>query len=97
MAFHHGYLLRDAAVMVYIHRFESFHILKGSRILSGSCVNEISCYCPRGCGGNIPYISAYKGYHIHVYGCVRSSTTLITNDGRPKIVDAELTPICRMW
>jgi len=57
-------------VMVYIHRFDCFCTLKGLRIDSGSSVNEISSYCPGGCGGNIPYISANNGSHILVYGCL---------------------------
>jgi hypothetical protein len=29
---------------------DGHYTLKGSRICSGGSVNEISCYCPRGCG-----------------------------------------------
>ena len=47
--------------------------------------------------GNILYISAYKGCHIHVYECLSSSATNITEDARSKIVDAQLTFIFRMW
>jgi len=61
---------------------------KGPRTLSGSSVNEISCYCPRGCGGNIPYTFDYKGCNILVYGCWWSSATHITEDARPKMIDA---------
>jgi hypothetical protein len=45
-------------MIVTLHRFDSLYTPKGSRILSGNSLNEISCYCPGGCGGNIPYISA---------------------------------------
>jgi hypothetical protein len=72
-------------------------MLKGSRIHSGSSVNEISCYCPGGCGWNILYISAYKGCDLLLYGCFWWSTTYITKDARPNIVDALLTLIFRMW
>jgi len=82
--------------MVYIHRFDCFCTIKGSRILGGSSVNEMSCYCPGGCGGNIPYLSAYKGCHLLVYGCLWSSATHITEDARPIIVDAALTLIFKL-
>jgi len=91
LAFHHGWSQHDVAVIVYIHRFDCHSMLKGSRMLSGSSVNEISCYCPGGCGWNIPYISANKGCHILLDGCFWSSTTHITEDSRPNIVDAQLT------
>jgi len=84
-------------VIVYIYRFDCYYTLKGSRILSGSSVNEISCYYPGGCGWNIVYISAYKGCHIVLYGCLWSRTTHITEDARPNIVDAVLMLIFRMW
>jgi len=58
------------AVMVYIHRFDCVYTLKGSRILRGSSVDEISFYCPGGCVGNIPYISAYQGCNLLVYACI---------------------------
>ena len=79
------------AVIIYVHRFDCHHTLKGSGILGGSSVNEISCYCPGGCDLNILYISAYTGCHILFYGCFWSSTTHITEDARPNIVDALLT------
>jgi len=82
--------------MVYIYCFDCFYTVTGSRILSGRSVNEMSCYTPGGCGGNIPYISAYKGCHIVRYGCLRSSATNITENARPRIVDASLTLIFRM-
>jgi len=84
------------AVLVYIHGFDCFGTLKGSRILRGSSVNEMSCYCPGGCGGNIPYISAQKGCYIQFSGCLWSSATYITVDARPKIVNAPLTLIFKM-
>jgi len=96
LVFHHGYSQRNVAIIVYIYRFDCFCTLKGSRILSGSSVNEISGYCPRGCGRNIPYISAYKGCHILVYGYLGSSATNITEHARPKIVDAPLMLIYKM-
>ena len=84
------------AVIVYIHGIDCFGTLKGSRIQSGSSVNGLTCYCPGGCGGNIQYISAHQGCHILVYGWLRSSSTHITRDARPKIVDTPLTLIFRM-
>jgi hypothetical protein len=83
--------------MVSIHCSDNFYTLKGSRILSGTFVNETSCYCPGGCAGNIPYISSYKGCHIFLYGCLRSSTTTITKDAIPIIIDTTLTLIVTMW
>jgi hypothetical protein len=85
------------AVIVYTPSFECYYTLKGSRILSGSSVNERSCYCTGGCGLNIMYISAYEGCHILLYGCFWSSTTNITEDARPIIVDAWLSLNFRMW
>jgi len=96
LAFHHGQSQRDVAVTVYIHHFDCFCTVKGSRILSGSSVYKIYCYCPGGCGGNMPYISAYRGCHIHVFGCVWSSATHIAEDATPTIVDALLTLIFKM-
>ena len=84
------------AVIVNIYGFDCFGMLKGSQILSGSSVNEISCYCPGGCGGNIRYISAHTGCHILVYGWLCSTTTHITEDARPKIVDTLLMLIFKM-
>jgi len=85
------------AVIVYIYRFDCYYTLNGLRILSGSSVNEISCYSPRGCGQNISYTSAYKGCHILLYGCFWSCTTHITQDARPNIIDAPVRLIFRMW
>jgi len=65
------------AVTVYVHRFDCFCMVNGSRKLSSSFVHELCCYCPGGCGGNIPYISAYQGCHIIVDGCFWSSATHI--------------------
>ena len=75
-------------VKVYIHRFYCFCMLNGSRTLSGSSVNEISCYCPGGCRGNISWFSASECCHVLVYQCLRSSATHITEDARPTIIDA---------
>jgi len=97
LAFHHFQSQRDVAGMVYIHCFDCFYMLKGSRILSVRSANEISCYCPRGCSGNVRYISAYRHCHILLYGCWGSSATPITDDARPKIVDALLTLMFGMW
>ena len=96
LAFHYGELQRDEAVIVYIHRIYCFGMLRSSQILSGSSLNEMSCYCPGECGRNIPYISAHKGCHNLVYGCLWSSVTEITEDFRPKIIDALLTLIFKM-
>jgi len=90
LPFHHDSSQCDVAIMVYIPRIDCFYSLKGGRILSNSSVYEISCYCPGGCGGNILYISAYKGCLILLYGCWRSSDTKNTEDARPIIVDAPL-------
>jgi len=75
LAFHHAESLLDVAVFFYIHRFDCFCTSKGSSALSGGCVNETSCYCPGGCGGNIPYIFCDQGCHILVYGCLLSSAS----------------------
>jgi len=56
----------------------------------------MSCYCPGGCGRNIPYIFPHKGCHYVVYSCLWWSTTHITEDARPKIIDALLTLILRI-
>jgi len=82
--------------MVYIHLFDCFCKQQGSKILSGSSVNDISCHYPGGCGGNILYLSAYKGCPLLVYGWLWSSSTHITKDGRRIIVDALLTLISKM-
>jgi hypothetical protein len=78
LAFHFGLLQRNVAVIVNIHGFDCFGTLKGSRILSGSSVNEMSCYCSGGCGGNIPYIFAHAGCQYVVYGCLILRATHIT-------------------
>ena len=85
------------AVIVYIHRFDSFCMSKHSRTLSGGSVNEISCYCPGGSGVNILYIIGYNGCHILVYGCLQSGATYITEAAQPKITDALVTGIFKMW
>jgi len=54
LPFHYGQLQRDEAIMVDIHHFDCICTLKGLPIVSCSSVNEISCYSPGGCGGNIP-------------------------------------------
>jgi hypothetical protein len=72
-------------------------MLKGSRILSGSSVNVLGCYCLGGCGYNIPYISAYVGCHLLPDGCLWSTTIHITEDARPNIGDALLALLFRMW
>ena len=96
LAFHHGESQRDVAIMVYIYHFDYVCMLQGSRILSGSSVNEMSWYCPARCGGNIPYVSADKGWHILVYGFLWLSATHIVEDARSKIVDTPLTLIFNM-
>ena len=78
------------AVMFYIPHFDDFAMLTRSWTLSWRFVNEMSCYCPGGCRGNIPYLSAYRGWQLPVYGCLWSSATCISEDGRPKIVDPPL-------
>ena len=87
------------AIIVYIRGIDSFQTLKGSQILSSSGVNNMGCYCPGRCGGNIPHRSAHKGCHILVYRYFWSSATHITDDTRPKIVDALLTLIFKqvLW
>jgi len=91
LAFHHGWSQRDVAIMVYIHRFDCFCIVKGSSILSSSSVNEIRSCFPRGCRGNILYISANTGCHTLVYECLISSAPHVTEHARPNIVDTPLT------
>jgi len=82
--------------MVYIHCFDCFCILTGSRIHSRSSVNEIRGYCPAGCGQNMLSISAYRGCHILVYGWLSLSTIHCTEDARPIIIDAPSTLILMM-
>jgi len=94
--FHHGESQRDVAVTVNTHPFEWSYTVQGSRILRGSSVHEISCYCPGGCGGNIPSISPYPGCYDLVNGCLWSSSTDSTDDATPKIVDAPLMLILKM-
>jgi len=96
LALHHGQSLHDVVIIIYIYHFDCFSKSKGSRTLGGCSVNEIHCYCPRGCGGNIQYIFAHKGCHNLVYGCLWSSATHITNDARAKVIDAPLTLISKM-
>jgi hypothetical protein len=96
LAFHSGQSQRNVAVIVYIHCFNYFGMLKGSWILSRSSGNEMSCYCPRWCGGNIAYILAHKGSHVLVYGYLWSMATSIINDARPKIFDAPWALIFKM-
>jgi len=62
----------------------------------GSLLNEISCYCLRGCGRNILDISAYKGCHLLVYVYLWSSPTHNAEDARPVIIDIPLTLIFKM-
>ena len=96
LAIHYGELQHDVAVMVYIHGFDSVGTLKGSQRLSGSSVNETSCYCPGECGGIIQYIFSSRVCHLLLYGCLWSSGTHITENATPKIVDALLTLIVKM-
>jgi len=42
LAFHHGWSQRDVAVMVHIHRFDCFRMLKGSTILCASATTLVS-------------------------------------------------------
>ena len=86
LGFHYNQLQCDVGNIVYRHGFDWFGMLRCSRILSGRSVIDISCYSPGGCGGNILYISAQKGCHILLYGCLWSSDTQITEDARPYIV-----------
>jgi len=96
LAFHLCQSQCDVAGIVCIHGFDCSGTRKGSRILSRSSLNEMSRYCPGGCGGNIPYVSAYKGWHLLVYGCLWLSATHITEDARPKIIHATLMLILEM-
>jgi hypothetical protein len=79
-----------------IQGFDRFSMLKSSSIHSRMYENEISCYCPGGCGGNNLSISAYQSCHLLVYGYWGSSTTYITDNAKLKIVDAWLTLIFKM-
>jgi hypothetical protein len=96
LAFHYGELPQAVAIFVYIRGINCFGTLQGSQILSSSGVNNMGCYCPGRCGGNIPHRSAHNGCHILVYGYFWSSATHITDDARPKIIDALLTLIFMM-
>jgi hypothetical protein len=95
-ALHYRSSQHDVDSIFYIHRFDCFWKANSSRTLSGSSVNEISCYCPSGCGRNIPYIFHNNGCNMLVYGCLWSSATHITEDARPKILAAPSTLIFKM-
>jgi len=84
-------------IIEYIHRIDCCCTLHGALTVTGRCVNEISCYRPRGCRGNIHCLSAYIGCQHLVYGCLWSSVIHITEDARPQIVDTPLTLIVKMW
>jgi hypothetical protein len=96
LAFHYGKSQGEVAVIFYIHCSDCFGTLKISWILSDGTVNEMICYCPRGCGRNILYTSAHTGCHILVYGCVCLSATHITEEAWHKITDTPLTPNFKM-
>jgi len=93
---HHCYSLCDVVIIVYIHFFDCFCSLKGSRRRDDSSVNDMSCDYPGGCRGNIPSVSASKGCQVIFYECLWSGATQITEDARPKIVDPPLTLIFKM-
>ena len=93
---HHGYSQHDLVIIANIHCFNWFCRSKGSRTPGGSSVNEFSCYCPGGCGGNIPYIFAYNACNNLIWDCLWSSATHITQDASAEIVDAPLTLIFNM-
>jgi len=93
LAFHHGWSPCHVAIIVYIHHFDCFCILKGLRIHSGSSINEGNCDCSGGCRRNILYLSMYKDCHVQIYECLWSSATHITEHARPKMVNGPLTLI----
>jgi len=109
LPFHYGKWQHDVAVFVYIRSVHCKYRLNCSRTLSCSIENEISCYCPGGCHGNIFCLCAYKGFlgnisclsaynscQLLVYWWQRSSTIWITQDVRPTIIDAQLTLVLKM-
>jgi len=96
LAFHHGWSQRDIACMMYIDHFECFCTLEDLRNLSDTSVNVISCYCPRGCDGNVPYISVNKGSRIPMYRSSWACASHVAEDAGSKIVRALLTLIFRM-
>jgi len=59
--------------MVCKHGFESFGTLNGCRILGGSSVNELTSYCPGGCGGKFrtyrPTMTPYPCLWMLVIKC----------------------------
>jgi len=95
-AFHYRWLQHDVAMIVYLWACDCFGMPKGSWIVSNSCVNNMGCYCPGWCGGNIPNRSAPQGCHILLYENYWSSATYITDDARPKSVDALLKLIFQL-
>ena len=58
-------------------------------MLSGSSVNEISCYCPGGCGYNILYISAYTGCHVLLMDACHQAPLIL-----PKMQDQISLTLC---
>ena len=96
LALHHGQSQRDVAVIVYKHHFDCFWTLNSSWILSGCFVNEMRCNCPGGCRRNIPFLFTYIGCQQHLYVCFRSRVTHMTEDAKPRIVDALLTLIFKI-
>jgi hypothetical protein len=93
---YHGETQCEVVVIVNICCFDWFCRTTASRTLGGSFVNEVYCYCPGGCSGNIWYIFPYNDCHILVYGCLWSSAIDITEEATVKIIDALLMLIFMM-
>jgi len=96
LALHDGKSKRKMAANVYIWSFDWIYRLKCSGSLSSSIEIELCCDCPGGCCGTISCLSAYKGCQNRVYRCLRSFTTKITQDSRPKIIVTLLTLMVKM-
>ena len=97
LALHHGGSKGHMAVIVCILSFNYFDWLKFLWTLSCSVVFGLIYYCPGGCWVNVSCLSACKRCQLLVYGCLWLSTTLTTPDGKPKLIDAQLSLIFQMW
>jgi len=96
LVLHHGKSKYDAAIIVYIRSFDCYYKLKQSWIISCCFEKTIRCHCPGGGHGNISCLSGNTGYQVLVCICLQSSATKITQDARPKMVDALLMIIFKM-
>jgi len=90
------YIIKVLAIIVYIWSFDGFYRLKSLWTVGHSNVNVISWCCQGGCCRNDYCLSMWKGFELLIYKGLWSSATPITKDGRPKIVDAQLTLVSDM-